>query len=193
MPRLPSRSPAAAVPLLDTPQGYGLISRFLHWSMAALILWQLLGMVLKVTLGRSSSLAGFFVRHHAETGCVIFVLILARVAWLLAMRRRRPGHGSGLRGAAVKAGHGALYLLMLMVPSLALLRAFGSTRGFAPFGIELAAPKPADIAWMVEPGHLAHGVLGWTMGVLLLGHVLMVGLHEGLWRDGTLRRMAGRA
>ena len=28
--------------------------------------------------------------------------------------------------------------------------------------------------------------------LLIAGHVLMVGVHEGMWRDGTLARMAGR-
>ncbi|WP_283178368.1 hypothetical protein [Gemmobacter sp. 24YEA27] len=37
-----------------------------------------------------------------------------------------------------------------------------------------------------------HGELGWVFGALLIGHIAMVGLHEAMWKDGTLAKMAGK-
>ncbi|WP_138464896.1 cytochrome b [Poseidonocella sp. HB161398] len=180
-------------PILDTEAGYGLVTRLLHWSLAVLILWQLAGMGFKRVLGGESAVTQFFRGHHGDLGALIFALAVARVLWAVAMRNRRPDHGAGLQGLAVKAGHAALYALIVLVPLAAILRAIGGTRGFAPFGLEITAPREAPIEWMVAFGNALHGEAGWVMAALIAGHVVMVGLHEGLWRDGTLKRMAGRA
>ncbi|ANT61948.1 cytochrome B [Salipiger sp. CCB-MM3] len=177
--------------LLDSETRYGAISRLLHWALAALILWQFLGMGLKLLFGRNG-FTGFFVGTHQSVGFVIFLLVVLRVAWAILSRKRRPSHGEGALGKAAAAGHGVLYLLMLAIPTLALLRAWGGTRGFAPFGTQIFAPREAELAWATAPGNLVHGELGWVMAVVIAGHIAMVALHEGLWRDGTLRRMAGR-
>ncbi len=179
-------------PILDTPAGYGLVTRSLHWALAVLILWQLAGMGLKLTLG-DGAVTDFFRGHHGDLGALIFVLALARVGWAVAMRNRRPEHGSKLQATAVKLGHAALYALIVLVPLAAILRSIGGTRGFAPFGIEIAAPREAPIEWMVALGNSLHGEAGWVMAALIGGHVAMVALHEGVMRDGTLKRMAGRA
>ncbi|AJE46828.1 cytochrome b [Celeribacter indicus] len=177
--------------LLDTPAAYGLVSRILHWALAALLLWQLTGMALKLALGRQP-LVAFFVGLHQQIGTVIFLLVVLRILWMFAMRRRRPTHADGLLGAAAKAGHALLYVVMLLVPLSALIRAAGSTRGFAPFGVTIFPPRETELGWTAQVGESLHGEMGWILAVLIGGHVAMVALHEALWRDGTLRRMAGR-
>ena len=177
--------------LLDSPAAYGLVTRILHWSLALMLLWQLTGMGLRALLGRHP-VSAFFVGMHQSLGTAIFVLVMLRIVWMLAMRGRRPDHGNGIGGLAAKAGHAALYALMLLVPSVALVRAFGTARGFAPFGIELASPKDADVAALVWLGNAVHGTLGWVLAALIGGHVVAVLVHEAVLRDGTLRRMAGR-
>lgn len=177
--------------LRDTPQRYGAVTRVLHWGIAALILLQLLGVVLKVTMGRESAAAPL-IGLHAPTGTLLFVLIVIRLIWSFANRGNRPPHGPGLVGKAAMLGHMALNVLMLAVPSLALLRAWGGTRAFAPFGFEIFPARETAIGWTGELAAALHGELGWIMAVLILGHVGMVIVHEKLWRDGTLSRMAGR-
>ena len=174
----------------DGPQGYGRITRALHWAMAALILWQLLGMALRLGLGRTP-LVAFFVGLHAPLGTLLFVLILLRLGWALASRGRRPPLPRDGLGVAARAGHAALYLLMLAIPGLGLLRAWGSGRGFSPFGLPLFPATGERVDWAVAAANLLHGVAGWLLLALVAGHVLMVVLHEALWRDGTLARMAG--
>lgn len=180
-----------ALPWHDTRQLYGRISRWLHWSMACLLLWQFTGMGLRLLLGRDS-IAGFFVRLHAPIGTALFVLVILRVLWAVANRRRRPEQDAGVLGRAAKLGHLALYLLMGIIPSIALLRAWGSQRAFTPFGFEIFPARPEDIKWTTDLASALHGELAWLLGLLILGHVVMVGLHHAIWRDGTLFRMAGR-
>lgn len=187
---MPHSSPAQPA-LRDTPECYGAISRLLHWAMAALILWQFIGMGLKLALGRTP-LVSFFVGTHQKVGTILLLLVVVRVIWGWVNRNRRPAHGAGPLGLAARAGHGALYAVMLIVPFAAVLRAYGSERAFAPFGFEIFAAREVPIGWMVSFGDALHGELGWLMLALIAGHVVMVGLHEKLWRDGTLARMAGR-
>jgi len=180
-----------SLPLRDTSDRYGRLTRLLHWSIAALVLWQFLGMGLRLALGRTP-LVSFFVGSHQKVGTVLFLLILLRVVWAFANRRNRPGHGAGLLGLAARLGHLALYAAMALVPFLALLRAYGSERPFAPFGFQIFAAQQPPIGWMVGLGDALHGELAWLFLALIAGHAVMVGLHEGMWRDGTLSRMAGR-
>ena len=181
----------SSLPLRDTPRLYGSVTRALHWSIAALVLWQYLTMALKLLLGwgpRDSAVVG----THSMVGTAVFVLIVIRLIWAIANAGNRPSHGGGFMGIAAKAGHGLLYLAMLIVPLAALLRSFGSGRGFAPFGFQLFPTREVPIEWMVNFANAVHGELGWVMGVLILGHVVMVGVHEAMWKDGTLSKMAGR-
>jgi cytochrome b561 len=184
-------SAPATLPWRDTKTLYGRITRLLHWAIAALMLWQFTGMVLKLALGRTP-VVGFFVGSHQKVGTVLFVLIALRVIWALANRGHRPDHGAGLVGLAARLGHLALYAVMLLVPVAALLRAWGSAKPFAPFGQQIFAAQTPEIGWAVGFGELLHGEAAWLLLALIAGHVLMVCVHEGLWRDGTLSRMAGR-
>lgn len=178
-------------PWMDTPHRFGLVSRALHWGMAALFLWQFTGMALKVTIGRTG-LTSFFVGSHAGVGTLLFALVLLRGAWGLLNARRRPMPDRGLLGRFAVLGHLALYALMIVVPSLALLRSYGSGRAFAPFGLPLFPGfEGGPISWMTAPGNAAHGLLGWTLLALIAGHIAMVALHRFVWRDAVLDRMAG--
>lgn len=178
-------------PWLDTADRYGRISRWLHWGMALLFAWQFLGMALRLALGRTP-LVSFFVGTHASVGLLLLLLVLLRGAWGLSQRGRRPPHGAGWLGRAAAWGHGALYLLMLVVPLLALVRAYGSGRAFVWFHtVPLFAAGPKQPALMA-PADALHGVLAWTLLALVAGHVAMVVLHRWWWRDGVAARMVGR-
>lgn len=178
------------LPLRDTPTAYGRVTRLLHWLIAALIIWQFLGMGLRNIFGRVDWV-GFFVGSHQPVGSVLFVLIVARVVWAALNRRTRPDHGAGAVGLAARLGHAALYAMMVLVPLAAILRAWGSERGFAPFGFPIFAPQEVAVAWTQNFGDMVHGELAWVLGLTILGHIAMVVVHERLWRDGTLAKMAG--
>lgn len=176
---------------LDSPTRYGRISRWLHWGMALLFAWQFIGMGLRLALGRTP-LVAVFVGSHGSVGLLLLILVLLRGAWGLANRSRRPPHGAGWLGRAAALGHGALYLLMFVVPLLALVRAYGSGRPFVWFNtLPLFPAGPRDAALMA-PANAAHGVLAWTLLALVAGHAAMVLLHRWWWRDAVAQRMLGR-
>lgn len=180
-------------PWRDTPQRYGRISRWLHWSMALLFAWQFAGMIAKVTLGREAALTGTLSGAHAHIGLLLLVLMVVRGIWGLVNMTHRPSNGKGLMGIAAWLGHMGLYALMLVVPLLATLRMLGNNRAFSWFGIlELNDGKGEKVEWMVAPASAAHGLLGWLLLALIAGHIAMVLVHHFVWKDDVAQRMIGR-
>lgn len=173
----------------DSPAGYGVVTRALHWGMAALFAWQFLGAMLRVA-AEDSAMEQFVWSTHYQVGFTLWLLVLVRGAWGLANLRRRPGHaGSPATAAAAKLGHLALYGLMVAVPSLALLRAIFSGRGFGVYGIELVAAGGTRVPALMAPANALHGLLGWALLALVIGHVAMALYHAHVRKDPTLARM----
>lgn len=178
-------------PIRDTSEVYGTMTRHLHWFMAALIIWQFFGMGVKLILGRGE-VSGFFVGLHGPTGLVIFLFVIWRLIWAWKNRKNRPSHGAGLMGQAARLGHKALYAFMLAVPVIGLIRAWGSERAFAPFGLPLFPAREVEIAWTKTLGDALHGELAWIWGVVILGHIGMVFVHKHIFKDDTAKRMMAR-
>ncbi|ABG33128.1 cytochrome b [Roseobacter denitrificans] len=173
----------------DTPERYSLISRSLHWGMALLFAMQFVTSATRWALPREDPIREFFWAYHAPIGTTLFLLVLLRGLWGLINMHRRPAHGSGLIGRMARVGHLAIYALMVIVPTLRLIAAAGSTRGFSYLGVEIFAARETEIAWMDAMAEW-HGELGWILGLLVLGHIAMaVGWHHFIKRDGTLQRM----
>lgn len=160
----------------DTNDRYGSISRVLHWGMAVLIAWQLLT-ALAHALAEDTSIGQFMWSTHKPLGLLLFILIFARILWALINLARRPPSIS----AAARLGHVVLYGLMVVVPLLALLRQYGSGRAFEVFGVGIFKGFEGEkISWMVEPGNLLHGWLGWALLLLIVGHIFMAFRHRQL-------------
>jgi cytochrome b561 len=176
----------------DTTERYGLVTRLLHWAMALILLWQFTGMSLRLILGRTPLMA-FWVGTHQSIGTVLLMLILLRLLWAWSNRRRRPRQEPTWAGKAARFGHAALYVLLLVVPALSLLRAFGNGRGYAFFGHQVVGRTGVRIEWMAAPADLLHSKLAWLLLALIFGHAAMALVHHFVRRDGVLLRMAGRA
>jgi len=174
--------------LLDNGLKYGAVTRAFHWGMAVLMAWQFLGMIIKITVGRAP-ISAFFVGTHKSVGVILLALIVVRALWGLYNLKVRPSHGAGFWGMASVAGHLVLYGLMLVVPSLALLRQYGSGKPLDVFGVRLIEGGWAEIMWMTAPANAVHGILGWVLLAAIMGHIVMALVHQFVWKDGTLKRM----
>lgn len=175
----------------DTGLYYGLVTRLFHWSMALLICWQFSGMVIGAVFGRSA-LTDMLNGTHGSLGVTILILAILRAFWGLYNLKDRPAHERNLLGLAARAGHLLLYLLMIVVPGLALLRAIGGNRGLTLWGIQFMEAGGERIGWMTAPASLLHGTLAWLMLAMIGGHIAMVMIHKHVWKDQVLGRMVGR-
>ena len=87
-----------AVQLGDNGFRYGLMTRLLHWSMAALLAWQFAGMGVKLIVGKAP-ITAFWVGSHKSIGVVLLLLLIFRAVWGLYNLRVRPAHGADSGGA----------------------------------------------------------------------------------------------
>lgn len=175
--------------LCDTPSGYGAISRLLHWGMALLLAWQFTSAILRV-VADDTPIEGFFWSTHATVGVTLWLLVLVRGIWALMNFSRRPkSEGPRLLGMLASTTHLLLYLLMVVVPTLAILRAIGNGRGWRVYGLQLVAPGGEPNPALTDPAKALHGWLGWTLLVLVICHIAAAIYHGFIRKDGTLTRM----
>lgn len=126
------------------------------------------------------------VSWHISIGSLLLLLIVLRIIWAFTQKNNRPEQDPAT-ALLVKAGHGLLYLCMLL-PVTGLMIMIGNGYGWSPFGKQLVARGATDIEWMATLGSV-HSLIAWTLLILVVGHVGMALLHQLVKKDGVLRRM----
>lgn len=171
----------------DSPNRYGAIARWLHWTMFTLIAVQIVGGIFLEDLPKGSALRGFAFDGHETVGIVAILLVLARIAWKLSHPGPAP-EGTGLQQALAKAGHVALYALMIAVPVVgyAMVDAKGYDVAFFGWSGPDFLAKDADLAKSLNQ---LHERLAWLLTGLVAAHVAAAFWHHFGLRDGTMRRM----
>jgi len=165
------------------------VSRWLHWSMAVMIVAMLL-----IGVGMAASVSpryDFLVSIHRPLGIAIFILAAVRlVNRLVNPPPPLPATIPPLQRFAAVASHLVLYALMFGLPLVgwAMLSAapypiviFGSLRLPA-----ILAPNPVLYAWL---RHL-HRVLAYLLFATFVVHFAAALLHGLIRRDGVFESMA---
>ena len=140
---------------------------------------------------KDAPIYNFFWPTHSQVGFALLLLVLVRGVWGLLNLSQRP-HKSGMVGKLAGLGHLVIYALMFAVPALALLRTYGNGRGFSFLGIGIFERTGIQDPALTAPGNAAHGLLGWVLLAVIVGHVAMALFHHFVMRDNTLRHMTGR-
>ena len=175
--------------LRNSTEAWGWPARMLHWLMAVLILAQVgLGKYAH-ELERSPRQLDLLM-WHKSIGITLLGLALLRLGWALLNPAPKPPVGTGRWARrAARAGHAALYTLMLAVPLSGWL--YHSAKN-VPFQLFRTVPWPD----LIEPDkRLAHLFEEWHEGlvsallIVLVVHVGAALWHEYVRRDGVLRRM----
>lgn len=169
--------------------GFGRVTRALHWIMAAGILctFALGAYIARMQVGLGNL---WLFGLHKTLGISLLCLALLRLAW----HRRHPPPGP-LPGpprwqmALARGTHRGLYLLMLAVPLSGW--AYASATGLDVLVFDrVTLPRIAPVSEEWEDGlHLLHRTLTWTLIALVALHVAGALKRGLLARDGTLRRM----
>lgn len=149
-----------------SPAGYSHLQIALHWLTLLLLIgsWLTRG-----GAGRAFDAAsqGEDVGPplHALIGITILVVTLVRIGLRLTRGAPPPPAGdSAMQQAATIWGHRLLYLLLVGVP-------IGGA-----------------VMWL-SGEELPHGLLGYTLFVLVVGHAVLALHHQHIKRDGLMKRM----
>ncbi|WP_159976958.1 MULTISPECIES: cytochrome b [unclassified Novosphingobium] len=166
---------------------YNAGARMLHWAIAVLILANLATGLLHDALEGVVAVMPV----HKAVGLTVLVLSLARLGWRMCWKAPAyPGSMSGTEIAAAHILHALLYVLMIAMPLSGWIMSSAGKYPLSWFGLfdwpKLAVTKGSTL---YEIGHSFHGIGGWTLLALVLGHVAAALRHQFLLRDAVLRRM----
>ena len=179
--------------LRNTADSFGLVSRLIHWVMAALILTLLpLGLSLA---SMQPGLANLWLYGlHKTLGLTALALVLLRILWHRISPPPPPlGPPAAWETRAAKAGHAALYVMMLAMPLTGWI-ASSATGIDVMFADRWVLPPIAPVSETIDRvGFAVHGIVGKALLALVLVH-MAAAVKRGIEGDGTLRRMIlGRA
>lgn len=167
---------------------YHPLTKFLHWGILVLVSIQFLTSFVMSGLRRSSS-PDFFMSVHMSFG--VFIAPLALI--LLIMRLTQPVEkirgGPAWQIVASQIMHYLLYILLLVVPMSGY--AYASSKGAVVrvFGLfDLPTILPSGSSLVRTLGEI-HPFLAWTIGTLVLGHILAALYHHYVLKDKVLTRM----
>ena len=182
----------------DSAAGWGWVTRALHWTMAAVILFQL-GFGLYMVQAVPDLLQRFTLTQlHKSWGFVVFVLALIRVGWRLA-NRRRPALPAGMPAWQVRAAglsHLLLYILMFVMPISGWIMASASpTQDLLQmqnmvFGA-FALPDPfvPGVQHVEDVARSIHVDAAIILSAILAVHAGAALKHQFVDRDGVLAAM----
>jgi cytochrome b561 len=173
------------------------VTRTLHWTMAALILFQL-GFGLYM-VGVPDLLERFVLTQtHKSWGFVIFLLALARILWRLANPRRPPlpADMPAWQVRAAHVSHALLYVLMFLLPVSGWVMASASpTQDLLQmqnlvFGAyPLPDPFVPGVAAIEAAAKAVHATAALSLALLLAVHVGAALQHQIVDHDGVLAGM----
>lgn len=170
---------------------YGRVAIALHWSMAVLIIVNLIiglfGDQIEKMLGGTSPIP-----LHKSIGLTVLGLALIRVAWRLA-HKPPPLTAAGTSPIEHRIAGGVhllLYGLMIVMPLSGWIMSSAGKSPLSWFGL-FAVPKFAVTRAdpIVGASGATHHYLGFLLAALVVGHIAAALRHHFLLRDAVLRRM----
>ena len=163
--------------------------RAIHWLMAALIFVALALGVWASLLPRGGfrSEVLFF---HKSIGVTVLGLIVLRIIWRLVAGA--PAYAEPLGRfvhTASRAGHLALYALMIAMPVSGYLTSTASGAPLPWFGLFTLPRLVGKDKSLAEATAWAHYLFAWTIAFVLVAHLSAVVWHAAIKRDTILTRM----
>jgi len=167
--------------------------RWLHWSMAVLIFIAIGLGVAAAYLPAGQQPRQGLLEIHKSLGFTILALVLVRLAWRMFHAEppyRRPlGRPTELTS---RAGHAALYGLMLFMPISGYLYSGAGGYSLPWFGLFQWPRLPPRDPVLSHWGELLHDRAAWVLAAVLALHLAAVAWHALVKRDEVLSRMTGR-
>jgi cytochrome b561 len=179
-----------AFPLPRAVAAYDPGLRTIHWLTAALIFVGLpLGVWASLLPGGNATRVEILF-FHKSIGVTVLGLVALRVVWRLIVGAPAYAEPLGrLTHVASRAGHLALYALMIAMPVSGYVGSTAGGRAVSWFGLfQLPQLLAKDRSVAVAAGW-AHLVFAWMLAFVLAAHLGAVVWHAAIKRDSVLTRM----
>ncbi|QFU08248.1 hypothetical protein PARPLA_02846 [Rhodobacteraceae bacterium THAF1] len=179
--------------LTNTATRYGSIHKAFHWSIAVLLIANIVLSQIGERISAETNLAlkADIYSAHKTIGVAIFFVALARILWAISQPKPVPLHPERrLETFAADLAHWILYGALVIVPLTGWIY-HAASEGFAP----ILWPFPQNLPGLVDSTTVAdwmktaHHVATKVLFVALVAHIAGA-LKHALWdRDSTLKRM----
>ncbi len=183
----------------NTASNYGSIAKWLHWSTAALFLGSYVSVYYRHWFTEARTPENWTaLQLHFSIGVTIAVVVLLRIIWRITNRSPDLEAGTKLEHFAARAGHYALYAIMIIMPITGYLGTGANTEYFFLFDIPKFESTQLFINWIDIPfkefekplDYIHKNILGkWLVWILILGHVSAALYHHFIRKDRTLEKM----
>ena len=177
--------------LKNTPQSFGLISKFLHWVMAFL-LTALFGIGLYMTgLDYYDPLYHSLPWWHKSIGLLVLFLLIMRFMWkLLSIEPQPPGNHKQWETRLAHVTQHLFYLLILLITLSGYFIATAEGKGIDFFNVfELPAVISEIDEGTADLFGEAHQLLSYLLAGFVILHSLGALKHHFIDKDETLKRM----
>jgi cytochrome b561 len=182
------------MPLLNSPTHYGAMTRFLHWAVFLLFVYQYLGANLMTRIGSNQTLFGItqggYYNWHKSIGLVVLALALLRLAW--RKLTPLPDWAPTLAPAERAISHWnetLLYGGMILLPISGYLFVMAGGYGIKLFGWQDLPDPIGKREGLAAVARVAHVVLAYATVVVVAWHVGLGLKHQIFDRDRFLNRM----
>lgn len=178
------------MPLRNSAEAYGSFAKFLHWAIVLLILPQYFLYEGAEEFAEGSREAAQLIDLHKSLGLLVLVLAVVRIAWKIINRPHPAPIGDVVwQRKAAAAGHGILYLLILLQPLSGWAMVSAGDHPASLFGWVTFPALVGPSEGLHEALEEVHEVLFWLTVAVAAVHAAAALFHHWVLKDDTLRRM----
>lgn len=178
--------------LWNTQNHYGSISKFLHWTIALLVLIQLATVFwVQFVLPEKSPQAGFFIGDiHKPVGVLVLVLAILAIAWrMMNIKPAFPSTMPRWEKVTAQLVHRLLYLGIILMPISGLIMTEAAGRPPNLFGLYQIPMFMTENKSLASLFFEIHSVIGFCLIALVVLHTLAALKHHFIDKDSVLKRM----
>jgi cytochrome b561 len=176
------------MPLRNTAEAYGSVSKFLHWAVVLLLLPQYF--LVEAAEDLPDGLEKLqLMTWHKSIGMLVLLFALVRIGWKFANKGQPGAIGDAWQRKTAAAGHGLLYLLILAQPITGWIMSSSANYPvtlFDWFRFPAIVGENHDLHELMEE---VHEFLFISLLVVAAMHVAAALYHHFVLKDGVLRRM----
>lgn len=176
--------------LTNTAQKFGIITRFLHWSIFGIFVLQYFLVYRREYFPKDAPEKLQYILLHKSLGVVVLLLAILMIFWRhLGKRPTFVANMTRFEKKLAGSVHVLLYILMLAMPLTGIAMSMYSGYGvslFGQFDLPILVDKNVDIAGIFHEMHewISYAVIG-IVGLHILGALI----HHFIRKDETLKRM----
>lgn len=178
------------MPLQNTPEKFGSLTKLLHWTIFTLFVIQYFLVYRREYFPKGSAEKLQYMLLHKSFGVCILVLAFAMLIWgRIGKRPAMPINMSSMEKLAAKTIHLLLYLAMFLMPITGMLMSQFSGYPISVFGWFDMPSLFSKNESFADFFHEAHEVSSFAVMAIVGIHVIAALFHHYVRKDNVLTRM----